>query len=229
MKIFSLNKTFSELFCKTYVNDSNQTTGGLFTVEQEEQELAFRFAIDKINSDATLLPKTTLVAQIERVDNADSFMAHEKGFTFQINFTTTKLIQKILINLKNKSLNYQDNLIQLKFLVNYFINIFFNFTKVCGLLRNGVVAIFGPQDSISSMQVRSICENFEIPHIETRLDYERDRTDLSINFYPHPFQLSKVYMDLIKAWDWKSFAIIYENNDGMNEVHELVFRNYNQK
>ncbi len=101
-------------------------------------------------------------------------------------------------------------------------NIYLNLI-VCGLLRNGVVAIFGPQDSIASMQVQSICETFEIPHVETRLDFESKRTDLSINLYPHPSILAKVYMDLIKAWNWKSFAIIYEQNDGMNFTNKILF------
>ncbi|CAG2118559.1 unnamed protein product, partial [Medioppia subpectinata] len=152
--------------------------GGLFTVEQEEQEIAFRIAVDQLNNEALLSQqKVTLVAQVERVDNVDSFLAQQ---------------------------------------------------KVCGLLRNGVVAIFGPQSAIPSMHVQSICETFEIPHIETRLDYESHRTDLSINLYPHPNLLSRVYMDLIKLWDWQSFAIIYDSNDGIMHFKDFFERSLNE-
>lgn len=53
--------------------------GGLFNENEEEQELVFRFAIDRINADKTILPKTTLVAQIEKIGKEDSFHADKKG------------------------------------------------------------------------------------------------------------------------------------------------------
>ncbi|XP_054153108.1 glutamate receptor ionotropic, kainate 2-like [Oppia nitens] len=151
--------------------------GGLFTVEQEEQELAFRIAISQLGNSALFSHQSvTFVAQVERVDNFDSFLAQQ---------------------------------------------------KVCSLLRNGVVAIFGPQNSIPSMHVQSICETFEIPHIETRLDYESHRTDLSINLYPHPSLLSRVYMDIIKQWEWQSFAIVYDRNDGIIHFKEFFEKSMN--
>ena len=86
--------------------------------------------------------------------------------------------------------------------------------EVCGLFWSGVVAIFGPQDDIPSMHVQSICENYDIPHIEARSEPNWHRSDLSINLYPSPNQLCSVYIDLVRAWDWHSFAIIYDANDG---------------
>lgn len=32
----------------------------------------------------------------------------------------------------------------------------------------------------------------------------------------------KAYVDLVKAWGWKSFTIIYENNDGLVRLQELL-------
>lgn len=46
---------------------------------EEEQETAFRFAIEKINDDATVLPGVTLVAHVERVSGADSFGSEKKS------------------------------------------------------------------------------------------------------------------------------------------------------
>ena len=54
-------------------------SGGLFTPEEEEQELVFRFAVDRINSDTTILPRSTLIPQIERIGNDNSFHADKKG------------------------------------------------------------------------------------------------------------------------------------------------------
>ncbi|KAH0546102.1 hypothetical protein KQX54_006579 [Cotesia glomerata] len=30
------------------------------------------------------------------------------------------------------------------------------------------------------------------------------------------------YVDLVKAWGWKSFTIIYENNEGLVRLQELL-------
>lgn len=64
--------------------------GGLFAEDEEEQEMVFRFAIDRINADPTILPKSTLVAQVEKIAREDSFHADKKGlFTrfFRLNRT----------------------------------------------------------------------------------------------------------------------------------------------
>lgn len=53
--------------------------GGLFSTDEEEQELVFRFAVDRINADTTILPRSTLIAQVERIGKEDSFHADKKG------------------------------------------------------------------------------------------------------------------------------------------------------
>lgn len=52
--------------------------GGLFGDGEEEQEAIFRFAVERINDDKNILPSSTLVAQVERVPSADSFVVIEK-------------------------------------------------------------------------------------------------------------------------------------------------------
>ncbi|KAI1298750.1 Glutamate receptor ionotropic, kainate 2 [Halotydeus destructor] len=144
--------------------------GGLFSAHEEQQELVFRFAVDGINSDTTILPRSTLIPQIERIGNDDSFHADK---------------------------------------------------KVCGLLRNGVAAIFGPLGGATSMHVQSICDALEIPHVETRWDFQLHRDDLSINLYPRPAILARAYTDLVKAWGWRHFAIVYEDNEGVMRLQDF--------
>jgi ionotropic glutamate receptor len=145
--------------------------GGLFTKEQTEQEMLFRFAVDRINADITILPRTTLMAEVERIEELDSFHADK---------------------------------------------------KVCSLLRNGVVAIFGPLSlGPTSTHISAICDALEIPHVETRWDFQLHRDDLSINLYPKTAVLAEAYVDLVKAWDWKTFAIAYENNEGIIRVQDF--------
>lgn len=53
--------------------------GGLFHNGDIDQELAFRYAVEKINLDKTILPRSKLSAQIEHVSPEDSFHASKRG------------------------------------------------------------------------------------------------------------------------------------------------------
>ncbi|XP_063982434.1 glutamate receptor ionotropic, kainate 1 isoform X2 [Diachasmimorpha longicaudata] len=94
--------------------------------------------------------------------------------------------------------------------------------RVCYLLNTGVAAIFGPQSAHTASHVQSICDTMEIPHLETRWDYRFRKESCLVNLYPHPTTLSKAYVDLVKAWGWKSFTIIYESNEGLVRLQELL-------
>lgn len=54
-------------------------SGGLFHPTDDKQEIAFRYAIEKINSDRSILPRSKLQAQIEKIPPQDSFHASKKG------------------------------------------------------------------------------------------------------------------------------------------------------
>lgn len=57
------------------------TTGAIFSEEQKDAsiELAFKYAVYKINKDRNILPKTTLVYDIQYVpDSTDSFRTSKK-------------------------------------------------------------------------------------------------------------------------------------------------------
>jgi ionotropic kainate glutamate receptor 2 len=145
--------------------------GGLFHPGDSNQEIAFRYAVEKINADRTILPRSKLSAQIERILPQDSFHASK---------------------------------------------------RVCHLLKTGVAAIFGPQSSHTASHVQSICDTMEIPHLETRWDYRLRRESCLVNLYPHPSTLSKAYVDLVRAWGWRQFTIIYETNEGLVRLQELL-------
>lgn len=66
------------------------------------------------------------------------------------------------------------------------------------------------------------CLLSQIPHLETRWDYRLRRESCLVNLYPHPSTLSKAYVDLVNAWRWKSFTIIYETNEGLVRLQELL-------
>ncbi|XP_043469345.1 glutamate receptor ionotropic, kainate 2 isoform X3 [Leptopilina heterotoma] len=162
---------FLSIFTFAYALPDIIRIGGLFHPTDDKQEVAFRYAVEKINANRDILPKSRLSAQIEQISPQDSFHASK---------------------------------------------------RVCYLLRNGVAAIFGPQSSHTASHVQSICDTMEIPHLETRWDYRLRRESCLVNLYPHATTLSKAYVDLVKAWGWKSFTIIYENNEGLVRLQELL-------
>lgn len=81
---------------------------------------------------------------------------------------------------------------------------------VCKLITHGVAGIFGPESAETALHVQSMCDAKEIPHIETRWDPYQKHKLRSLNLYPHPNSISRALVDVIQAYDWKSFTIIYQ-------------------
>ena len=83
------------------------------------------------------------------------------------------------------------------------------------MVNYGVAAIFGPVTSYTAAHVQSICNAFEIPHIQWHWD-GRDVPDyFSISLFPHYLTLSTAYRDIISYWGWNRFAVLYEENAGL--------------
>lgn len=94
--------------------------------------------------------------------------------------------------------------------------------KVCDLLSKGVAAIFGPQSEESSSTVQSFCDAMHVPHVEIRWDFRAQVENHSVNLFPHTTMLGRAYRDYIKEKNWKSFAIIYEENEALVRLQELL-------
>ncbi|KAF4524939.1 hypothetical protein B566_EDAN013902, partial [Ephemera danica] len=128
--------------------------GGLFNPEDDLQEIAFRYAVNRINLDRVLLPTTTLVPMMERVAAYDSFH-------------TAK--------------------------------------RVCNMTQEGVAAIFGPQSRHTASMVQSICNNKEIPHLQTHWE-------------PRASAPGKLLEDM----GWRSFTLIYQHDDALIRLQEVL-------
>ncbi|GAB6022610.1 hypothetical protein CHUAL_006707 [Chamberlinius hualienensis] len=154
------------IFISTHALPDMIRIGGLFDRDDGSLEMAFISAVNRVNANGQILPKSRLVAQIETIGQDDSLEASK---------------------------------------------------RVCSLMETGVAAIFGPQSSESATHVQSICDALEVPHIESRWDFRSH----GVNLYPHPPTLSKAYEDLIRMFEWTSFAIIYEDHDGLVRLKNL--------
>ncbi|XP_059218523.1 glutamate receptor ionotropic, kainate 2 isoform X1 [Stomoxys calcitrans] len=92
--------------------------------------------------------------------------------------------------------------------------------KLCKILRQNLVAVFGPTTSMAAKHAMGICDAKELPFIDTRWDFG---TQLStINLHPHPPQLAKALKDLVTTLGWQSFTIIYESAEYLMFVQELL-------
>lgn len=92
------------------------------------------------------------------------------------------------------------------------------------MMEGGVSAIFGP-DSISNTGiVQSICSTFEIPHLQTHwnpADIPLTSTSV-LNIHPDPRALSKSLAELVKASHWKTYTILYQNDDGLVRLQDVL-------
>uniref|UniRef100_A0A6G1S9T4 Glutamate receptor, ionotropic kainate 2 n=1 Tax=Aceria tosichella TaxID=561515 RepID=A0A6G1S9T4_9ACAR len=93
--------------------------------------------------------------------------------------------------------------------------------KACNLLKSGVVAILGPLQGAASQHVQAICDSLEVPHIEIKPDLVLRRFDLAINLYPSYDILARAYIDLIQAWNWTSFAVVYDSSEAMIRLQDI--------
>lgn len=108
---------------------------------------------------------------------------------------------------------------------------------VCNMVSRGVWAIFGPSTPSVSWLVRSIANNLHIPHIQFNWDYQRSSSlastsrastwapralNMTMNLYPEASALSRAFMDYIQYRGWKSFTIVYDTNDGIIKLKDLL-------
>ncbi|KAK7446958.1 hypothetical protein BaRGS_00040224, partial [Batillaria attramentaria] len=93
--------------------------------------------------------------------------------------------------------------------------------KVCRMTQEGIAAIFGPVSRRASAHVQSMCDVFEIPQLQWQRDYETP-SYFSLSLYPHYLTLSRAYRDVITYYGWESFAYLYEDNDGLLRVQEIL-------
>lgn len=54
-------------------------SGGLFDESDPSEETAFKHAVERVNSEITILPRSRLSTQIEKLSYGDSYHASNKG------------------------------------------------------------------------------------------------------------------------------------------------------
>ncbi|KAL7026717.1 hypothetical protein ACKWTF_005135 [Chironomus riparius] len=99
---------------------------------------------------------------------------------------------------------------------------------VCELINEGVAAIFGPGTTETSGIASSVCNTVEVPHIITHWEREKvgmtneDSSPFTLNLYPDTNVLSRAYADLLIDYTWKSYTIIYEDDDSLIRLKDIL-------
>lgn len=47
-------------------------------------------------------------------------------------------------------------------------------------------------------------------------------TGSAINFYPYAPLLTKAYWEIIQEWQWKTFTVLYEDDESLLRLSELI-------
>ena len=101
-------------------------------------------------------------------------------------------------------------------------------------MEEGVAAVFGPQRRISTSLVASIANSTGLPHLMTRWRLDELHPSTGLNLHPHHSVLGRAHTDLIRHFNWTSFALLYDDAeslirasdllDGVNELRADVYK-----
>lgn len=94
-------------------------------------------------------------------------------------------------------------------------------------MSGGVAAIFGPGSSETSAIVSSIADTVEVPHIAAFWERETlgekpEKDPMTLNLYPDPEILARAYAELLFDYTWKSYTIIYEDDDSLMRLKDVL-------
>ncbi|XP_062609790.1 uncharacterized protein LOC134271606 [Saccostrea cucullata] len=103
-------------------------------------------------------------------------------------------------------------------------------TELCRVISFGSKVIFGTNSRISSEYVTSLCSQLSIPNIQIHWNSNKivtdttrpDRNHMTLNLYPYHHTLSAAHRDLIRFWKWHKFAVLYEDNDGLIRLQDIL-------
>ncbi|KAF5280668.1 hypothetical protein FQA39_LY05316 [Lamprigera yunnana] len=92
----------------------------------------------------------------------------------------------------------------------------------CSLLDKGVAVVFSHLSEDNSNAVQSLCDNKEIPIVQLTSQAESESNCCAIVMHPHIPLLSKAFAALVKKWNWKTFTILYEENEDLPIISDLL-------
>lgn len=94
------------------------------------------------------------------------------------------------------------------------------------MIENDAVAIIGPKSLYVSDVVASICHELNIPHIVSHqvlpVFKKKRYHGFTRNIFPDTKLLSGALLDILKNFEWKKFAIIYDNKESLIRLNGII-------
>lgn len=80
----------------------------------------------------------------------------------------------------------------------------------------------GPQSPEAAGIIESMSNALDIPLVKTFWDISTMPPGPAVNVYPDPAILARGLVAVIEDMDWNSYAIIYESDNALIRLHELL-------
>lgn len=97
--------------------------------------------------------------------------------------------------------------------------------RVCGVVSEGVAAVFGPRAPATMGIVQSICETLEVPNLQIYPEVPEYRGHCLINLHPEQESVVQAIVDVVRNFlHWSSFTILYETDEGLIRLQEVLKR-----
>lgn len=96
---------------------------------------------------------------------------------------------------------------------------------MCNILQTdeGIGAVFGAETSKTTPILESIATNFGVPYISTSWAPPNNQEDRNIlNMFPHSDLFAKALAEIVKNHQWTNFAILYETEEGLSKMQEIL-------
>ncbi|BHF69063.1 hypothetical protein SprV_0301210400 [Sparganum proliferum] len=94
----------------------------------------------------------------------------------------------------------------------------------CELLREPVIAIFGPNSGTASAQALRVSQKHGIPYVVTRWgDDDQPLHNVSINLHPSESEVGHTLRRFVeRAEEWKQLGLIYTDDEGLQKFESLL-------
>lgn len=92
------------------------------------------------------------------------------------------------------------------------------YNTMCETLSYGIATLFGPSHFYASKHLLNMCDEKEIPFIEI---YDHIKPT-AFNLYPNSEAIAHALHDIIDAYEWTSFTLLYESGDYLELVTKLI-------
>ncbi|CAF0986150.1 unnamed protein product, partial [Brachionus calyciflorus] len=91
--------------------------------------------------------------------------------------------------------------------------------QICKDMNGNIIALIDPSIETLNIYSRSLCEQLDLIHIDIEPNLE---PSYSFNLYPALDVICQAFADLIKKFDWKHAAIIYNSKTNLETVNCLL-------